>query len=101
MTHRRVSLAQRRRRGRESALSRVGPPERVTAKRSTRMSRLVRCLSVVAVLGLALSRPALAETHIPTGTLHGSATWTTAGSPYIVDTGYTVASDGTLTIQPG
>jgi len=65
------------------------------------MSRLVRCLSVVAVLGLALSRPALAETHIPTGTLHGSATWTTAGSPYIVDTGYTVASDGTLTIQPG
>ena len=55
---------------------------------------------VFAVMGLLLPIwTAFADTHIPAGNVYG--TWTSAGSPYLIDGEITIPTDSTLTIQPG
>jgi hypothetical protein len=48
---------------------------------------------------LLLAWIAIADTHIPAGDVFG--TWTSAGSPYLIEGEITVPSDSTLNIQPG
>jgi phage-related protein len=66
-----------------------------------RPAQLVLAGLLALAAALALARPAAADTHLSGVTYTGSATWTSAGSPYILDGGVTVASGATLTIQPG
>jgi parallel beta-helix repeat protein len=60
-------------------------------------------LVLLATFLLALSRPpnARAATHINTTTYTENTTWTTSGSPYVLDGDVTVASGVTLTVDPG
>ena len=55
-------------------------------------------IDVVMVILLQVSF-AIAYTHIPAGDVFG--TWTSSGSPYLIDGEITIPTDSTLTIQPG
>src|SRR5438128_2089130 len=59
-------------------------------------------IAIFSILLWALGLPAAlnADTHV-SGNLASNATWTTAGSPYIVDGGLFINSGATLTIRPG
>jgi hypothetical protein len=62
---------------------------------------MTRVLALSAALAaLVLPATAHATTHV-SGTLPAGATWTLAGSPYVVDGSVSVASGRSLTIEPG
>jgi hypothetical protein len=52
-----------------------------------------------AIVTLFLVCFSFADTHIPAGDVYG--TWTSSGSPYLIDGEITIPTDSTLTIQPG
>ncbi len=56
---------------------------------------------VAAAAALFCAATSQAATYIPSGTLSGSQEWTTAGSPYVIETTATVGEGTTLTIDPG
>jgi len=58
-------------------------------------------LLVFAMAGLLTAPNALATTHISGATYATNTTWTTSGSPYVLDGNVTVSSGATLTIDPG
>jgi RHS repeat-associated protein len=64
-------------------------------------ARVVAVVLVGVALALAYAEPGRATTHLSTQTLNASTTWTSAGSPYVLDGNVTVAAAVTLTINPG
>jgi hypothetical protein len=65
-----------------------------------RQQRIVAAVCALALLTLCESA-ANAATLIPGGTYTSNVTWTTAGSPYIINGNLTVGAGATLTIDPG
>jgi hypothetical protein len=57
-------------------------------------------VALVAAALCGVPHPAAATTYV-NGTMNTNATWTTAGSPYVVTSTFSVGSSATLTIQPG
>src|SRR5512143_3476525 len=58
--------------------------------------------AALALIGRGLVAQAASSATTVCGTLIGSATWTTAGSPYVVcSQGATIVSGATIAIQPG
>lgn len=64
-------------------------------------ARALRSHLVVALACAALATRASAATPVAGGTIDTSATWSLAGSPYVVDGDVTVLAGATLTIEAG
>ncbi|MFN3331491.1 MAG: right-handed parallel beta-helix repeat-containing protein [Caldilinea sp.] len=64
-----------------------------------RTMMLAMTLSLLALL--CWRAPVHAQTTVPGGTIGSDATWTLAGSPYLVQGSVTVGPNATLTIEPG
>jgi hypothetical protein len=70
------------------------------ARRAARRFRAVAALILALLCGALLAQSAIAATHVTTD-IKANTTWTTAGSPYLLDKQVKVVAGVTLTIQPG